>query len=135
MPNSKYLTIGTLLVLILIAILVYLYPKLRGGRSSSFQNVSVQNLAELAETERFVLDVRESWEYEEGHVPGAVLIPLGQLSARISELPADEPIYVICRSGNRSLQASTILQKAGVTDVRNVQGGTLAWQRAGLALE
>jgi rhodanese-related sulfurtransferase len=81
-----------------------------------------------------IVDVREPWEYAEGHVPGAILIPLGQLAARVDELPGEEPIYVICRSGNRSVTASTLLIEAGKRDVRNVAGGMLAWQAAGYAV-
>ena len=132
--NSKYLTVVTIIVVLLVSAFGYGYTQLRGA-NSSFQNVTVQDLAELEASERFVLDVREDWEYQAGHVPGAVLIPLDELSARVNELPDDEPIYVICRSGNRSLQASDILEEAEVTDIRNVQGGTLAWEQAGLPLD
>jgi rhodanese-related sulfurtransferase len=81
-----------------------------------------------------VLDVRTPAEFAEGHVPGAVLIPLQELEARIKEVP-DGAINVICRSGNRSKTASDILLKNGRTDVRNVLGGTLAWASAGYPLE
>ena len=67
--------------------------------------------------------------------PGVTLIPLGELEARATELPDDVPIYVICRSGNRSLEASNLLLEAGKQDVRNVQGGILAWQQAGFPVE
>ena len=53
-----------------------------------------------------VLDVREPFEYVAGHVPGAVHIPLGELGARYTELAQDRPLYVICRSGNRSGHAA-----------------------------
>lgn len=96
------------------------------------QNVSVHDLAGIGEAKHLVLDVREPWEFAEGHVPNAILIPLGQLAARVGELPQDRPLYVICRSGNRSVTASQILVAAGQRDVRNVEGGMIAWQRAGL---
>ncbi len=96
-----------------------------------FQNVSVQHLREqLSNPDIILLDVREPWEYQEAHIAGVTLIPLGQLEARVSELP-DKEIYVICRSGNRSLTASNVLLQAGKTRVRNVQGGMLAWNAAG----
>ena len=100
----------------------------------SVQNVSVNDLAD-ASGDYIVLDVREQWEYDEGHVAGVTLIPLGELSARVSELPDDKAIYVMCRSGQRSAIASTILKDAGKQDIRNVQGGILAWGRAGLPIE
>ena len=103
--------------------------------AGSFVNVTVQDLAAATEPDRIILDVREQWEYDQVHVPGVRLIPLGELEARAAELPDDVPIYVICRSGNRSLEASDILLEAGKQDVRNVQGGILAWQQAGFAVE
>jgi rhodanese-related sulfurtransferase len=97
----------------------------------TYQNVSVHDLASAGEN-RLVLDVREPWEFAAGHVPGAILIPLGQLAARVGELPQDRPLFVICRSGNRSVTASQLLVAAGKRDVRNVEGGMIAWQSAGL---
>jgi rhodanese-related sulfurtransferase len=101
------------------------------GGSAGFKNVSVQELYGASEPGRIVLDVREPFEFAAGHVPGSLLIPLGQLSDRAGQLPKDAPVYVICRSGNRSVTASNILIEMGFTDVRNVRGGILAWQAAG----
>ena len=77
-----------------------------------------------------VIDVRELGEYAEGHVPGAVPIPMGEVAARAGELPRGVPVYVICASGNRSLAAADYLVRAGV-DARSVAGGTAAWSRTG----
>ncbi len=77
-----------------------------------------------------VVDVREPGEYVGGHVPGATLVPMGQLASRLSELPKDMPIYVICASGNRSLSMTSYLMRAGY-DAYSVAGGTGAWARAG----
>lgn len=82
-----------------------------------------------------VVDVREPWEYRQGHVPGAILIPLGQLSSRMSELDPERPVAVICASGNRSQSAALLLGQKGFRTVYNVSGGTGAWQYSGLALE
>lgn len=78
----------------------------------------------------YVLDVRQPDEYEAGHVPGAVLLPLDQLGARIGEVPSDEHLYVICRSGGRSATAVEALTGAGY-QATNVAGGTMAWIEAG----
>ncbi|MFX1250266.1 MAG: rhodanese-like domain-containing protein [Promethearchaeota archaeon] len=77
----------------------------------------------------FLLDVRTLGEYAEGHIPGAYLIPLDELEERISELPTNfsHPIIVYCRSGNRSAQASGILDSYGYLDIRNMLGGFDAW--------
>jgi len=78
----------------------------------------------------FLLDVREYDEWDAGHVPGAVHIPLGELAARYTELGRDRPLFVICRSGNRSAHAAHALAGAG-WDARNVSDGMRGWQAAG----
>lgn len=83
---------------------------------------------ELKDTEtKFILDVREPDEIATGKIPGAYTIPLGDLSAREEELPKDETIYVICRSGNRSQKACDYLKSRGFRCV-NVSGGMLAYK-------
>lgn len=82
-----------------------------------------------------VVDVREPWEYRQGHVPGAVLIPLGQLSSRLNELDPERPVAVICASGNRSQSAAALLGQKGFKTVYNVSGGTGAWIYSGLELK
>ena len=77
-----------------------------------------------------VVDVREPSEYVGGHVPGAVLMPMGQLPARLSELDRDRPVYVICATGNRSGAMIGLLTRAGF-DARSVGGGTTAWSQSG----
>ena len=78
----------------------------------------------------WLLDVREDDEWAAGHVPGATHIPLGQLGARTGELPQDDAIYVICRSGVRSARAAHALGDAGWRAV-NVAGGMQDWAQAG----
>ena len=77
-----------------------------------------------------VIDVREPGEYVAGHVPGAELLPMGQVASRVSELPRDVPLYVICASGNRSQAMASYLAHAGF-DARTVDGGTSEWVRSG----
>jgi rhodanese-related sulfurtransferase len=78
----------------------------------------------------FLLDVREPDEWEAGHVPGALHIPLGQLSARTAEIPQETAVYVICRSGARSARAAFALVGSG-WDAVNVAGGMQDWAAAG----
>jgi rhodanese-related sulfurtransferase len=78
-----------------------------------------------------VIDVREPYEYLTGHVPGAKLIPLAWLPHHADELPAGQPVYVICASGNRSWTAAQFLAGRGV-DARSVIGGTGGWLARGL---
>jgi len=88
-----------------------------------------------AEPAPFLLDVREPWEYRDGHVPGAQLIPLGELEQRVNEVPRDRPILAICHSGQRSLAAAGYLQQLGYTSVSNVDGGTAAWIERGYPVD
>jgi rhodanese-related sulfurtransferase len=81
-----------------------------------------------------IVDVRQPVETRSGSVPGAVLIPLTELGKRLSELPRDRPILTICYSNHRSPMAARRLMKAGFK-VLDVEGGLMAWQRAGLPLE
>ncbi|WP_122817945.1 rhodanese-like domain-containing protein [Nocardioides pantholopis] len=81
-----------------------------------------------------VVDVREPAEYAEGHVPGAVNIPMGRLTDRLGELDRDRPVYVVCASGNRSSAMVDVLTAAGF-DAVNVAGGTSAWVRSGRPVE
>ena len=76
-----------------------------------------------------LLDVREPAEWADGHAPGALLRPLGQLDA--TDLPASATVYVICRSGNRSATATRALVAAGF-DAHNVTGGMNEWTETGL---
>jgi hydroxyacylglutathione hydrolase len=98
--------------------------------------VSTTTLRERLGTEGVrVLDVREPMEWETGHVPGAILIALGELRARMGELDRKHPLLVICESGTRSSSAASILQAAGFADVTNVFEGTAGCRRAGFELQ
>lgn len=96
-----------------------------------------QVAAEWVEEHRrevLLLDVREPHEFdgELGHLPGATLLPLGALRARLAELPRDRPVVAICRSGGRSAQAALILEGAGFAQVANLDGGMVRWRSLGL---
>jgi rhodanese-related sulfurtransferase len=97
---------------------------------SSVPEIDVAELARRHAEGAYVLDVRQPDEYEAGHVPGAVLVPLDQLEARRAEVPTDRPVLVICKSGGRSAKAVQHLAPLGV-DATNVAGGTMAWIDAG----
>jgi len=106
---------------------------------ATYETVDVQtaNDALSSNADAQIVDVREPVEWAETGVPqGAALIPLGDLeSAAASELATDQPVYVICRSGNRSQTGSDILVGLGYTQVYNVDGGITAWLDAGLPVE
>jgi rhodanese-related sulfurtransferase len=83
----------------------------------------------------FFLDVRSQDEWDQFHIKGSTLIPLDELPDRLSELPKDKDIVVVCRSGHRSQSGTAILQKAGFTHVSCLSGGLLAWQEANYPIE
>jgi rhodanese-related sulfurtransferase len=88
--------------------------------------ISVQDLP----SDAVILDVREDDEWAAGHVDGATHVPLGEVPARLGELPDADPLYIICRSGNRSGRAVAWLGQQGIETV-NVAGGMRAWAAAG----
>ena len=92
--------------------------------------IDVPELARRHAEGAWILDVRRPDEYAAGHVPGARLIPLDQLSTRADEVPKDRPVLVICATGNRSATAVEALLAAG-WDATNVAGGTKGWIAAG----
>jgi rhodanese-related sulfurtransferase len=85
--------------------------------------------------EAVLLDVREAWEWEEAHVPGAVHIPMNEVPARLEEIPADRDLYVICKVGGRSARVVDYLRRHGRERAANVSGGLDAWMEAGLPVE
>ena len=89
--------------------------------------VNVDQAYEMRESGVFVLDVREPDEWETVHIPGATLIPLGELEDRLEELPANQDILVVCRSGNRSATARDVLLNAGFENVTSMAGGMIDW--------
>jgi rhodanese-related sulfurtransferase len=80
-----------------------------------------------------LIDVREPVEHAEAHVNGAKLISLGQIEARCSEIDRQRPVIVMCQAGRRGQRAADKLRKLGFNDVRNLEGGMLAWKAAGMA--
>ncbi|MFH1474756.1 MAG: rhodanese-like domain-containing protein, partial [Chloroflexota bacterium] len=82
--------------------------------------VSVAGALALREAGAFILDVRQPEEWAAGHIPDATLIPLGDLPARLAEVPNDRQVVVVCRSGNRSAQGRDILLGGGYASVTSM---------------
>jgi len=100
--------------------------------------MSVHELASQLATSPnlYLLDVRGTDEFtQDGHVAGAVLIPLPELVFRLAEIPRDRPIACVCRSGKRSQIACDMLREHGYSMVTNVAGGILSWRAAHLPTE
>jgi rhodanese-related sulfurtransferase len=81
----------------------------------------------------YLLDVREPYEWEAGHVEGATAMPMGEVMARLAEIPVDREVVVVCRSGHRSAQVAAYLNQTGRTAV-NLDDGMHAWAAAGLPM-
>jgi len=125
-----------LLGFVVIAVVMFRGPVML--RLSGIRSVDPAGAVQLINHEgAHVLDVREDREWQQGHIPGATHIPLGQLSDRMGELDKQkgEPLVVVCRSGQRSTNAAVRLRKAGFEQVYNLNGGTMSWQQAGMPME
>jgi rhodanese-related sulfurtransferase len=104
--------------------------------SSLPSSVDVETVHSLKDDPNvFLLDVREPYEYEAGHIPGITLIPMADVPARLGEIPTDKEVIVTCRSGNRSSQIADYLREQGFTNVHNMEGGIIAWEAAGFEVE
>lgn len=91
--------------------------------NGDFKQVRVDQVRDLVENGEYIIDVREKKEYEVGHIKGAVNIPLSEIRDRIIEIPKDRNVYLHCRSGQRSYNATLILQHLGFDNIYNVSGG------------
>jgi sulfur dioxygenase len=111
------------------------------GTFGSVREISPEEVRSSGRTTAppLILDVREPEEFSGslGHLPGALLIPLGELSQRLAELEPHRAraVVTVCRSGNRSIAAAALLLDAGFADVASMAGGTEAWQRSGYPLD
>lgn len=98
------------------------------------QSINVQELNARREHDNTLclIDVREPYEWDEGHIPGALLIPKDELPMRISSVVPqhDCPIYLYCRGGVRSWHAAEHLITLGYRNVYSVEGGIMAWAQA-----
>ena len=95
--------------------------------------VTVEEAMALVADGTILIDVREQNEWDAGHAPDARFLPLSELQERVSEVPDDQRVLIVCHSGGRSLRATTFLRAEGI-DAVNVMGGMLAWTAAGGAL-
>lgn len=133
--NSPWIWVLSILGLavILIVVLLVIRPFGRGGENLAAlaKEIPVAQAFEMREKGAFILDVRQPAEWEEFHIPDATLIPLDQLESRISEVPKNREIVVVCRSGSRSAVGRDLLLSAGYKSVTSVAGGMTEWRSAG----
>jgi rhodanese-related sulfurtransferase len=136
--NNTLLMVGGigLVVLIAVAAIFLLGNQNQASAVAGIPaEISVEQAYQKYEDGAFVLDVRTQEEWDDYHAPGTTLIPLDQLASRVNELPQDQEIVVICRSGNRSQEGRDILKAAGFANVTSVSGGLSAWRSAGFPVE
>jgi rhodanese-related sulfurtransferase len=104
------------------------------SKSSLPSEIQPAQAYEMYQNGAYFLDVRTQAEWDQGHIARSTLIPLDSLPGRLSELPRDQDIVVICRSGVRSKEGAAILRQAGFTRVTCMTGGLQAWVAAGYPL-
>ena len=120
-------------ILLVVAVVIFLIASLGGEQASNSKLpafVSVDEAHQMYTEGTFVLDVRTPEEWNEFHAPDTTLIPLDELAARVNELPKDQPIVVVCRSGNRSQAGRDILLQAGF-NATSMSGGLNEWRDSG----
>ncbi|MFQ5881054.1 MAG: rhodanese-like domain-containing protein [Candidatus Methylomirabilales bacterium] len=100
-----------------------------------FHRIGVEEAKTLMEKGFKVVDVREPSEWDQGHIPNATHIPLNTVLARAQELLAEDNLIFVCAEGIRSAVACEIAAAVGRTNLYNLEGGTIAWARAGNSLE
>ncbi len=124
--------IGIILLLAAAGIAIAQQPPLSAAPTQLPADISVAQAAQAQKDGAFILDVREPSEWAQGHIAGATLIPLGDLPNRLTEVPRNREVVVVCRTGVRSAQGRDILKQAGFTRVTSMTGGLTQWQAQGL---
>jgi rhodanese-related sulfurtransferase len=116
-----------------------MFRSLFGGRGDNqFSTVNAPEFKRriVEEDDLLIVDVRSLFEYEhDGHIDGALLLPLQDLMLRYEELPQDRPIVFVCRSGNRSHVACEQMVRFGYSNISNFIGGMIAWKQAGYQVD
>lgn len=93
--------------------------------SGTYRQIRVTQVRDLVERGEVIIDVRERYEYQAGHIKGSLSIPLSELRQRINEIPKNRPVYLHCRTGQRSYNAVMALQNLGYDNVYNITGSFL----------
>jgi len=108
------------------------------AEGESIESISPKDASVMSlEKKAVIVDVREDSEWNEQHIPLAIHIPLAQLNERLSELKQykDSPVITQCQAGGRSAKAVDVLKLAGFSKVYNMEGGIIAWEKAGLTTQ
>jgi rhodanese-related sulfurtransferase len=128
--TNVWMWVGIVVVVLVAAAIIYaMVPRQTSGTLPA--EISVADAYAKRESGAFILDVRQPDEWNTVHIPGATLVPLGELESRLNEVPRDQEVVVVCHSGNRSKQGRDILAKAGFEQVTSMKGGMTQWEAAG----
>ena len=104
--------------------------------SEPFKRIDIETAKQMiASGDVQIVDVRQPEEYAQGHVPGAVLIPLATVMSRIDQISADKDVIMVCGVGERSAVAAEMAAALGRTRLHNLEGGTTAWIKQGNPVE
>ncbi len=128
--NQQIIIIGVILVALFGAVTLFQSPATQTAGALPAE-INVDTAFQKREEGAYILDVRTPEEWEEKHVPGATLITLDTLAEHVDEVPRDQEVVVICRSGNRSQTGRDILLAAGFEQVTSVAGGINDWIASG----
>jgi rhodanese-related sulfurtransferase len=138
--NAFWLGVGLLLALLAVSSLgisgCSTAPAAGAERPAALPaEISIDEAHQKYQEGVFLLDVRTQEEWDDFHAPNTTLIPLDELESRLDELPQDEEIVVVCRSGNRSQVGRDILLNNGFEQATSMSGGLNAWTAAGYPIE
>ncbi len=125
-PRLTWLLVGLVVLAAELAAILFTRP-----HTSQPVEVAPPQAFAMFQHGALILDVRSQAEWDQFHIEGSLLIPLEQVQARLSELPRDVDILVVCLSGHRSASGVTMLRQAGYTRAVSLTGGLQAWQAAG----
>jgi rhodanese-related sulfurtransferase len=108
-----------------------LAPDATAGKKPTTTNAQALHARLQSKEKPLVVDVREPSEFQEGHIQGAKLAPLGSVEKGLAGISRDREIVLVCRSGRRSGKAQELLAARGYTNLQNMEGGMLAWEQNG----
>jgi GrxC family glutaredoxin len=136
MQDLNHFVSGNWELFVALAIILFLLARTWIGPGAVAVVLPTETIQLINHKDALIVDVRTDKEYLQGHVMNALHIPLGKLDDRLQELSAykNTPVVMVCRSGARSGHAAMKLKKQGFTDVHNMGGGMLAWERANLPI-
>jgi rhodanese-related sulfurtransferase len=129
---TAYRTWAIIAAVVVLLAGAYFLLRPQGGLPSEIQAGQAYEMYRSGAT---FVDVRTQSEWDQGHIPRSLSIPLDELDSHLDKLPQDSDIVVVCRSGVRSKEGATILREAGFTRVTCLSGGLQAWASAGYPLE